>query len=550
MDRFLNTKNGLHIALTVLYAALLFLIALLMLIAFPVARSAEFVVATIQRFQLPILWLTAAGIVSGFLMLNIYRGVLYTKGIAPLVKSLWLWMFLGMYIPLVVYFRDATYASHLKDFEFPLLWLGGFFLFWALINTFVKRDGLETVNKFLTLMGVFLTVFVLYQHLAFWVDWVHKNDFEYWDLLALQFLNGNLYLADSSISNFTTHDLTLHNGKWYVPIPPLPAILMMPVMLFAKPENVFMGDVSMILGAMNAALVYVVLSRLTAWRWISNSPLIIFWLVILFAFGTNHLWVAIVGEVWFVSQVVTVTFLLLAVLAALYRLSPWVVGTLIGTAMFGRPNSMMIWPFVFAIAMQIKKDEGEIVDFGLVFHWSFRSALPIVFAILGLLSYNYLRFEDFMDFGYVTISGDPAIVQNAQTYGIFSPQYIFHNIEVMFLNLPQLRIGDTWIFQPSLEGMSIFLSTPVLFYLFHRYEKKWWILGAWGSIFLSFGLLAMYHNTGSAQFGYRYLLDMIIPLLGLLSTSFQKKIPWHFYILLFLSIVVNIYGTAWFINAN
>jgi len=30
--------------------------------------------------------------------------------------------------------------------------------------------------------------------------------------------------------------------------------------------------------------------------------------------------------------------------------------------------------------------------------------------------------------------------------------------------------------------------------------------------------------------------------------SLQKKIPWHFYLLLFASITVNLYGAHWFMN--
>ena len=46
----------------------------------------------------------------------------------------------------------------------------------------------------------------------------------YFNLLADAFLHGRLYLIDPP----ATIDLTLHNGQWYVPFPPLPALLMLP----------------------------------------------------------------------------------------------------------------------------------------------------------------------------------------------------------------------------------------------------------------------------------------------------------------------------------
>ena len=550
INYILSDGKGLYISLTVLYGAVLFLIASLVLSTFPVAKSAEFIVGAIQRLDLPILWLTAVVIVLGFLVLYMYQDVLHAKRRLPLLTVLWLWMFLGVYILLLMYFRSAAYASYLGGFEFPLLGLGGYFLIWALINTFMTQNTLEKINNLLTPVGVFLTVLFLYQHLALWAGQLHQSQYEYWDSLALQFVNGKLYLADGSVTNFTTHDLTLYENKWYVPIPPLPAILMMPLVLFIKPDDIFMGDVSMLVAALNAMLLYLILVKLAAHQWVQLSKKSTLLLVLLFSVGTNHLWVGIMGDVWFVSQMVTVAFLSLAVLAALWDASPWMVGALIGAAMIARPNSLMTWTFVFAIAMQIKKDDGLIVNFNHMFDWTLRSALPIGLAILGLFAYNYARFNDFLDFGYVTISGEATIVNNAQTFGLFSPHYIWNNLRILFISLPEVHFGDKWLFQPSLEGMSIFFSTPVLFYLFRSYEKKWWVVGAWLSVVLGLSLLVMYHNTGSAQFGYRYILDVILPIMALLSVSIQKKIPWHFYILLLLSIVINIYGLIWFVNAN
>lgn len=552
LDRLLESGNGLFGFITILYGSALFLGGLLLLGILPVAKQAGFIIGVIQGLSLPILWVFTAVLILGGLLAYRFKesrgaGIFFS----PLRRVSWLWLFLCSYTLMLAYYRAAVYASHLDDAEIPLLWLGFYFLAWAPMSaTAAKSRRRDEINRALLLAGIFLTVFVLYDHLAAWSDWTHKNKFEYWDSLALQFLNGKLYLAEGSVTNFTTHDLTLHNGKWYVPIPPLPAILMMPIMLFAKPEEVFMGDVSMLFGALNALLVYLVLSRLAARKWIAASKKTIFPLVVLFSFGTNHLWVSIMGEVWFVSQVVTVTFLALAALSALQGRSPWVTGALLGAAMFARPNSLMTWPLLFAVAMQIEKDEGAALDFKRMAAWAFRSAVPLGLAVAGLLTYNYLRFENFMDFGYVAISGEPGIVSNAQTYGLFSPVYIPHNLEVMFLLLPNIRFGDPWPIQPSLEGMSVFLSTPVLVYLIHRYEKQWWIAGAWLSILLGFSLLVMYHNTGAAQFGYRYILDMIVPILALLSLGFPKRLPWHFYALWLGSLAMNIYGTAWIINAN
>jgi hypothetical protein len=331
-------------------------------------------------------------------------------------------------------------------------------------------------------------------------------------------------------------------------MPPLPAVLMMPLAFLMGGENINTSDFSIFLSALNAVLLFLILEQLSLRKWITLSRVGIFLLLTLILFGTPHLWVGIRGRAWFVSQIVTVLFLALAVYAALRSWSPWWVGLCIGLAVLSRPNAAMTWPFALGIAMQILKEKRGEVNFRDVVAWSVPSALPVILAVLGLLWYNVVRFDNPLDFGYTTISGDPVIVANAQQFGIFSTHYISTNLKTMLFSAPAIKPGSQWPMLPSTTGMSIFLTTPALIYLFHRYERKWWILGAWLSIFLNFVLLVLYHNTGAHQFGYRYILDAIVPLLSMLAFVLGQKIPWHFVFLLLLSILINIYGAYWFIN--
>jgi hypothetical protein len=304
----------------------------------------------------------------------------------------------------------------------------------------------------------------------------------------------------------------------------------------------------MFFSAINAVLVFLILDQLIRRQWVKLSRNNALLLVLLFAFGTPHLWVGISGRFWFVSQILTVTFLSIAVLAALKSWSPWIVGVCIALAVGTRPNGLMSWPFVFAITIQNWTEERGNVSFKQLFGWSLKTVIPIAAAVAGLLLYNFARFDNFLDFGYVTINGDPGIVKNAQTHGLFSMYYLPYNLRVMFLYLPEIHWGGRWPILPSGAGMSIFLTTPALIYLVHRYERKWWILGAWAAVFFNFALLVLYHNTGKDQFGYRYILDALVPLVVLLATGLGKKVRWGFIVLLLLSIIINLYGTNWFMN--
>jgi len=305
----------------------------------------------------------------------------------------------------------------------PVLWcfilsLIVLVLFRASFRDQLKANKVDVaLGRYLPIIGVFVVTYLLYQHVIIWAASSDRLIYSYWNLLADAFLKGRIYLIDPP----QTIDLTLYQGKWYVPMPPLPAILMMPLAYFVGGENIDTRYFSIFFSSINAVIVYLILRQFSRRQWIRLSSTGLLLLVALFAFGTPHLWVGIRGRAWFVSQIVTVTFIGFSVFAVLRKWSPWMVGAFIGMAVLSRPNAVMIWIFSFSIAMQILKEEQSAVSFRNLMDWSVRSIIPVVVAVGGLLIYNHLRFGSFLDFGYVTLNGNPVIVANAQKYGIFPP---------------------------------------------------------------------------------------------------------------------------------
>jgi hypothetical protein len=420
-------------------------------------------------------------------------------------------------------------------------------------ETVHNNPRLARQDVILTGAGLFVATFLLYFYIAVRIGWVHDITYAFWDLLAGQFIEGKLYLENPPYS----HDLTLYNGKWYVPMPPLPAILLMPIAYWVEPENINTSYASMFFSAVNGVLIFLILRQLAQRKWIELPSHGMFWLVVVFLFGTPHLWVGIDGRGWYISQILTVLFLALAVYAALRTQSAWWSATFIGIAMLARPNSLMTWPFVFAISMQILKDNHGSVEWKQAFQWVAKTIPPIAVAVIAQLSYNYLRFEDFLDFGYTTVNAGKEIVSNVQTYGLFSPHFIPQNIFAMFFRMPRINWGATWSgiangglwpIDPTTDGMSMLVTTPILIYLFCRYPKQWWVLGAWAAILFNLVLLSFYSNTGAYQFGYRYVLDFIVPLIAMLAVGMGKKVPWHYVVLVLVSILINTYGAYWYMN--
>jgi hypothetical protein len=476
------------------------------------------------------------------------------------------WIPLGM---IMFYFLALTSGTTfiammippiLRVFKFLRLWreqLDSLFLWLFILSLFlilltkimysdVVRENkmVHAVEQFLPVAVIFITTFFLYAHFAVLIGWVNKTKYSFWDLLAGAFIQGQLYLTNPPY----IHDLTFYNGNWYVPMPPLPAILLMPLAYMIGAEDISTSYFSIVFSAFNGVLVFLILRNINDRKWIQISQSGIFLLVTLFLYGTPHLWVGISGRGWYVSQILTVLFLALAIYSALRSWSPWLVGTFLAIAMTARPNSLMTWPFVFAISMQILKENQGKIDLLQAINWSTKTVFPIVFAIFALLAYNYLRFDNFLDFGYTTVNAGSDIVYNVQTWGMFSPHFIPKNLMVMFFKMPWINSDSRWPIEPSATGMSVFLTTPALFYLLHRYPKQWWIIGAWVAVLFNIILLSLYSNTGAHQFGYRYILDMLVPLIALLAVGMHKKIPWHFIVVVLVSIIINLYGADWFMN--
>jgi hypothetical protein len=261
-----------------------------------------------------------------------------------------------------------------------------------------------------------------------------------------------------------------------------------------------------------------------------------------------HLWLSVVSRVWYFSQVCAVFFAALAFLTVLKKAPPWLTGLCLGLALMARPNLFTLWPALAAIAIQLQTSESGKFSWKKSFNWAIFSALPVIASVVFLLYYNYLRFGNFLDFGYTSIYSGGMVVSDAQQFGVFSLHFIPNNVQTMFLSLPELD-AQCGYFLPRGHGISMLAATPAILYLFHRPKIFWWVIGCWLSIILSTSLLATYHNDGSIQYAYRYIIDFIVPVIMLLALNGGQKISWPLRVLILLSIAMNYFGTvSWFFS--
>jgi hypothetical protein len=360
-----------------------------------------------------------------------------------------------------------------------------------------------------------------------------------------------------------TYDLLQFNGQWYVAGSPMPSILMLP---FVAIFGVNFSDVlfSVVLGAINVALVYSLLTDLAkTWKLSRGS---IKWLTLLFAVGTPHWYLASLGTYWFTAHIVAVFFSLLAVREALTKPRWFLSGLWLACAGFARPTALLLAPFFVVVmiyyAVRSTHHCTRTMDHIL------RKTLPFGIALaLGISAhaiYNFARFRSFSDFGYAYVAGAENITSVYARYGGFNVRFLPCNLAVSLFGPPEVNgvvpdfitrscnyllegvnLSDTSaLITPNPLGMSIFITTPALLFIFAARKRDPIIIAAWIGLLSTLIPLWMYHNTGSMQFGYRYLFDAAPMWIILLAHAMQKMTRFKRGVIL-VSMAVNLWGMLW-----
>lgn len=387
---------------------------------------------------------------------------------------------------------------------------------------------------------VWLLAFIVYWGPPRLFNHATTPDVAYFNYLAAAFLQGQLSLQAPP----DTLDLTFDRGAWYVPFPPLPALLMMPWVALMGVETLNTVLFAALFGALNVALVVLILIGLAQAGWTQLSTMDTLWLALLFGLGSVHWYMATIGSVWFVAQICTVTFVALAVWLAVERASPWLVGTALALALAARPNVIFTWPLLLGIAATHRTAHQQRFSWSWISQWALKTAVPIVLVLGALLFYNAARFGNSLDFGYLTANVADKLAPDLRRYGQFHLHYLPKNFWAMWLAGPQWD-GERNFWLPDPEGMSLLLTTPALIYLVRARQRSWVVTGGWLAVGLLLIPLLLYYNTGWWQFGYRFSLDFMIPVMVLLALAAHTRVTWSMRTLILIGVLVNLYGVLW-----
>lgn len=353
-----------------------------------------------------------------------------------------------------------------------------------------------------------------------------STSFDYFTRLADSFIKGIYWLTEQP--PWLTELIPAGLDKFYVVYPPMPALLsIIPRLLFGDLfEQQFLAH---ILGAGFAITMALITHKVT-----SNVTKSI-WIGMLTGFGTIVWFLSSVGSSWYLGQISSVFFMSVAIYEGITKKRPFVIGLLVGAAFLSRVETIL--SAIFFLHLFFNKDW---------FKNYFKIGLGIAPFLLFNFIYNYVRFGTIFDQAYFLL---PAILNELDKpwfiNGVANPVYILSNIKVMFWSFPK-RIEEFPYIIPSWAGLSIWITTPAFIYAFLADIRDRAVRYSWIVIILIALVVFSHGGTGWAQFGYRFAVNFYPFLIFLIIKYLDKnELKWHHWLLLIISVVVNLWGVVW-----
>lgn len=364
--------------------------------------------------------------------------------------------------------------------------------------------------------------------------------------LADAFLHGRLNLLNPP----ATYDLVNFNQKLYLYWPPAPALVYMPlVYLFGL--NLPDVLISSLFGMANVWLVMKICASLINKFSLNVSASGIAWIGIFWGLGTVHFYMSKDGSVWFVSQIMALTFLLSSILIFLTKrglISLLTSGLLFGLAAYTR-NHLVFSAFFFMFlyfALNPKEKLKTCLKNGTFF------IIPFIALSILNLWYNYARFNNVFENGINYHIMHPYFLNNFNQHGYFSYHYIPYNFFVEVLHFPTLLLHSPFI-KHEPEGFGFIWGSPLFLLLlpvFVIYIKSWFgkqvnnsetQLIKTGTIAATIPIALVIFSimgTGWMQFCARYTLDFQFFLVVFLLFSWQNLIKFRYIKLITITLIL------------
>jgi hypothetical protein len=338
-------------------------------------------------------------------------------------------------------------------------------------------------------------------------------------LLAQAFLQGHTWITWPG--NYI--DALAYQGRHYIIEGPFPAVLLLPlVALFGTFNQTWLA---IVLGAVAVGAAFEL-----GERWGVDRTANV-WICAFLLAGTDLLWCAMLGDVWFLEHVSAVCFTLLALVELAGARRGWLVALYAACALFSRFDLVLALP-VYAYLLWPQRAQLR----------SFASVLlPVALLWVG---YNLARWGTWYDIGYAAwYHQDQAGMPTGSPFKLI---YFPYELQSFFVQLPQWIPRFPYLI-PTISGVALTWTSPALIFAFFARRPVRWVVALWVATLLAAGPNFLYYVNGFAQFGMRHALDFEPFLIALMFLAARERLPRWAMALIAYSVVVGLWG-CWFWN--
>jgi hypothetical protein len=388
-------------------------------------------------------------------------------------------------------------------------------------------------------IAVILIVLFIVAFVVYWATSEgYATYYNYYVRLADAFLHGRLYLLQnpSWLNELIPNP---HGPGWYVVYPPLPAFLMAPFVAIWG-LNLNQTLFGFFFAAATVPLAFLVAKDVTEKtgdkKTARTSSYI--WFAILFGFSTLFWYLASIGSVWLIAQVISAFFLFLALHEAFNKNRPLLVGLLVGASFWCRLPTILGIFFFAGLAISNQQIRGWASKFKQSIPSLVKMAVGAGTFVIFDFIYNFVRFGTVFDVGYWLIPGQ--LSEPWFNHGRFSLLYIPNNLAPFLTGLPSFTATAPYILVP-MAGIAIWFTTPAFIFTLKAKIKDpvtWW---SWLAVFCIAAVLFTNAATGWG-FGYRYAMDFYPFLFVLTVKGMGPNLKWYHKVLIILGIIVNVWG--------
>lgn len=384
-----------------------------------------------------------------------------------------------------------------------------------------------TIKKSPFLFFILLFCFVSSVLIVQTAYWTKDNHYIF---LANAFLQGRLDIIPLSLP---MGDIALFKDKYFVYFGPLPAIMLLPFVIFFK--NLSSQHILAIgLSIVDFFLLYQIAKRIV--KKAEDAA----WLSVFFIFGTIFIFFTLLNLTAYQVQIIAISFLIFALYEFFYKRRWLLMGVFIALAGMTRPTLFLTAIFfIFGLLSSISEQnrKRKLIIF----------IIPLVISFILLGTYNFLRFSNIFETGYNhALLGSH--LKPAMTKGLFSLSHIPGNLFLLFLKGPD-PIKENLIdyqlkfpfFRANEWGMGIFFTSPLFLYIFLSDLRKKIILHCWIIVLIMLIPTLTYFGIGVSQYGFRNALDFYPFLFLILLNVFKDHLTLRAKTLIVYSIFFNFF---------